>query len=552
MTKKGCCCGVTTPGYYNCCPPIGVNCVGKTINFQFEVTHRYFCPGKKPNSVDYFNDRGATYTCANGKKLPITNNPETWLITVSHTITQPTQVPITSGEFETPDDYINSSGGAWSFSNFACCPSVNVIGRDLASAYYDCLLNPSRPPPISFSGPQSEQGCLCATGPKSLCNFVPKERCEYYSLATIPPIDNIYLRCYSKYALLNSLYASTTKEVQQQRRQSTGEPLNPPIFDNICVWDYTKVPTTNYAAYWIYQFDRFAEFSVNSAPARVENYFKLGLDHNIAQNYSAQFIPNENYPEQLESTYEPITIPVIPFFSFRCDSLLLDPAVNVEPELVNLNNSSGFIHKIHVQLGFSYSKKFNCGTQSNPIIETLEIPFKVIEINDNIPLPIDYFEGENFNPNCFKDVINGIDPPNPWYEPCPPSKRYFYSAPVYYGNFSRQLQPSDKMTDCIPKSTQKVEYSSCKDPNDLSLIFYKDEYTNCDGWNVVGPPIDEFMQPYADQLIAQNYKWGSIETTDLDGNPTIIEGICNKEPYSSFVLYISSFWSKFSRRIDVF
>ena len=46
MTKRCCCAPQSDVKIedYGCCPPIGTNCVGETINFEFEIIVRYYCP----------------------------------------------------------------------------------------------------------------------------------------------------------------------------------------------------------------------------------------------------------------------------------------------------------------------------------------------------------------------------------------------------------------------------------------------------------------------------------------------------------------------------
>lgn len=207
MTKRCCCAPQSDVKIedYGCCPPIGTNCVGETINFEFEIIVRYYCPsGIFPTQnglpINPASRSLQLYRCeSTGKTFYITQNPEKFLVRVSHLIEEPAYVPrigtINATDYgenlTTPDWYpeppeIGTNvlvpkthsqfgggvAGAISAINYACAQYRG--GESAYTPNFRRRVTPWR---------QSETGCRCLEGPYAKCNFAPQgiTSCDFWS-----------------------------------------------------------------------------------------------------------------------------------------------------------------------------------------------------------------------------------------------------------------------------------------------------------------------------------------------------------------------------------
>lgn len=372
-----CCCNRFPNPTTSCCRPIYSGCVGKTYEFKFRVSVRMICP----NFPLVYTGSGVPskkYICQNNPNIQhdiMNNNLETFEFKIYYTITQP--VDIAGLQTYLFPSEIPGSGQGYSnqsFYNSGACigippttPCYNTppsYGCSLSTPYYaqECINIPYG----------TLQPCCSYNGPYTTCSFTEgylRPDCgdcvTPYPINT--PVTDPWSACYSNYIL---------KSVQPQYEE------------------------------------------VGMGCKRIAG--NANLVHNTTPIIT--FIPNPNYPEQLDPDYIPKIEPKVIEFNFLCKG---DHKYDENLDINNITEANSRYYARAI-LGFGYINTFNCGVDANNEIvnETLDLPyFTIINHGDSFEQPFPWSYG------------NGL------------------TLQLSYTRFSLNTDP---MNSCIPVSSQNV------------------------------------------------------------------------------------------------
>jgi len=433
-TKTCCCVQPPPPEPLSCCRPIYNRCLNKTYVFSIKFTARYPC-------MNFFAAE-QFYDCkSSNKRFSIPGNPETYEIVVRHTINK---VPkISDRLFESGD------GVFYSANNFGC------FGEDYDPTNPNTWKNSVEFPPEAgwpFGSRCNCTGCDCYTvEPYASCNFG----------------DDKLSDCECSSGQKNWIYGCPNGEIfsSPYGPEFLGTPAIPRCSNGFGAFaDPTLLLAGSYptnfwcACYEQYYLGRYSDqFVENDSPNPCTPPYTpppgdpncrpgcsaTGADQNIANiadSYSIQFIPNPAYPEQLDENYLPKLQPELISFQYHCSK--------TARYYGNWTEIPRRGYNIDIKLALGYSNEFNCGTDEEPVYETLEFPLTI-----------------------FTDPFTGI--------------QYFFGGPTITAAFNRPSFESDPMNMCVPLSTQRysqdcLPYYSTGYPglcyNDTS---YWDEYRQC-------------------------------------------------------------------------
>lgn len=407
MPKKACCCQKPPQGTRSCCRPIYQGCVGNEYAFSLEFTASMPCYKREP--VAGLED--AEYTCQSNPAIThnITGSPETFLLTVYHTIQEPVALWDVAYYSYVDQPWLGSG------TNYGCAGSG--FDPNDPSTYHEARVGSECD---TFGGLDcySCLDCECQKNPLySYCNFDESQLRPNCDLVPPNGLSFLWNTCYKAYHL------------QKITRDFTSVDQYPPQYPS-CYTGCTFTPP-----------DRNIR--------------------NLPDSFTFQFVPNPDYPEQMEEDYVPKLQPDLEYFYYNCrgkDQVIADPS---RPLDGSLDYTS---YRIQLSITIGYEKTFNCSLDTeNPVYETLSLPFFYYET----------FFG-------FGTAFQGMR---------------------IEGTYDRNTLEDDPMDMCVPPSTYTEPHTSC--PNLLSnpcldpgIQYYKDDYTICalpDG-SAVGSVGDENFQ----------------------------------------------------------